>query len=105
MLTLYPHEKSFAHASASATMKSLKSLNYGGRPRSSKISTISLSPTPMRGQKIFHEDKVLAFKPIPGEQVEVLEPKGPPEFKRTNTNDLMAATFPTLKAIVPGYVY
>jgi hypothetical protein len=26
-------------------------------------------------------------------------------FKRTNTNDLMAATFPPLKAIVPGYVY
>jgi RecA-family ATPase len=48
---------------------------------------------------------VFAFKAIPGEQVEVLEPKGPPEFKRTNTNHLMAATFPTLKAIVPGYVY
>ncbi|MHC2241226.1 AAA family ATPase [Bradyrhizobium elkanii] len=28
-----------------------------------------------------------------------------PGFKRTNTNDLMAATFPPLKAIVPGYVY
>jgi AAA domain len=26
-------------------------------------------------------------------------------FKRTNTNDLMAATFPPLKAIVPAYVY
>jgi hypothetical protein len=26
-------------------------------------------------------------------------------FNRTNTNDLMAATFPPLKAIVPGYVY
>ncbi|QIG92285.1 AAA family ATPase [Bradyrhizobium sp. 6(2017)] len=26
-------------------------------------------------------------------------------FKRTNTNDLMAATFPPLKAIVAGYVY
>jgi RecA-family ATPase len=26
-------------------------------------------------------------------------------FKRTNTNDLMAETFPPLKAIVPGYVY
>ncbi|WP_409188594.1 AAA family ATPase [Bradyrhizobium sp. RDM4] len=26
-------------------------------------------------------------------------------FKRTNTNDLMAATFPPLKAIIPGYVY
>src|SRR6516225_10018371 len=55
---------------------------------------------------------------IPGEQIEVFEPnkpeeieakkdkpKDPPEFKRTNTNDLMAATFAPLKAIVPGYVY
>jgi hypothetical protein len=45
------------------------------------------------------------FKTIPGEQIEKFEPKGPPEFKRTNTNDLMAATFQPLKAIVPGYVY
>ena len=62
--------------------------------------------------------EVLAFKPVPGEQIEVFEPnkpeeieakkdkpKDPPEFKRTNTNDLMAATFQPLKAIVPGYVY
>ena len=35
----------------------------------------------------------------------VSEPKLPPEFKRTNTNDLMAAKFPALKAIVPGYVF
>jgi AAA domain-containing protein len=28
-----------------------------------------------------------------------------PGFKRTNTNDLMAAVFPPLKAIVPGYLY
>jgi hypothetical protein len=52
-------------------------------------------------------DKVLQFEP-PGEQIEVFEPEAstePPEFRRTNTNDLMAATFQPLKAIVPGYVY
>jgi len=55
-------------------------------------------------------DKVVTLKlgeklAMPDEQIEVFEPKGPLEFKRTNTNDLMAATFPPLKAIVPGYVY
>src|SRR6516165_1683144 len=55
-------------------------------------------------------DKVVTLKlgeklAMPDEQIEVFEPKGPLEFKRTNTNDLMAATFPALKAIVPGYVY
>jgi hypothetical protein len=55
-----------------------------------------------------HKHKVLPFGPIPGERVEVIEPEAsrePPEFKRTNTNDLMAATFQPLKAIVSGYVY
>jgi RecA-family ATPase len=28
-----------------------------------------------------------------------------PDFKRTGTNDLMAVSFPPLKAIVPGYLY
>jgi len=51
-------------------------------------------------------DKVLAFKPtMHGEQIETTAVKECLDFKRTNTNDLMAATFPPLKAIVPGYVY
>ncbi|WFU28348.1 AAA family ATPase [Bradyrhizobium sp. CB1717] len=35
----------------------------------------------------------------------ILQDQFGPGFKRTNTNVLMAATFPPLKAIVPGYVY
>src|SRR6516164_1703336 len=42
---------------------------------------------------------------LPFKQPAPETPKEPPEFKRTNTNDLMAATFQPLKAIVPGYVY
>jgi len=35
----------------------------------------------------------------------VVQDRFGPGFKRTNTNDLMVATFPPLKAIMPGYVY
>jgi hypothetical protein len=50
-------------------------------------------------------DKVLSFKPaMTGEQIETTKPKEL-DFRRTNTNDLMAATFPPLKEIVPDYVY
>ncbi|MGY4570549.1 AAA family ATPase [Bradyrhizobium sp. USDA 3256] len=34
-----------------------------------------------------------------------VEREGHPQFRRTNTNDLMAQAFAPLKAIVPGYVY
>jgi hypothetical protein len=39
------------------------------------------------------------------DNIAILHDRLGPGFKRTNTNDLMAATFPPLKAIVPGYVY
>jgi AAA domain-containing protein len=39
------------------------------------------------------------------DKVAILHDRFGPGFKRTNTNDLMAAIFPPLKAIVPGYVY
>jgi hypothetical protein len=37
--------------------------------------------------------------------ISVLHDRPGPGFRRTNTNELMAAIFPPLKAIVPGYLY
>jgi hypothetical protein len=46
-----------------------------------------------------------AFDRVFGPPTETSIQVAGPEFKRTNTNDLMEAEFPPLMAIVPGYVY
>jgi hypothetical protein len=60
---------------------------------------------PKRRERIEFPDpwpeRLVAAKPSPAEG----SPRLASQFKRTNTNDLLAATFDPLKAIVPGYIY